>query len=470
VHHVRSLAVWVWLVAGCALDRTLSEVPPNRCERCGPEPIGITNRDLDVLFVIDNSPAMTDKQRNLTNSFLNFLDVLATADDGLPNLHLGVVSSDLGTKGALDAQPGPAIGTGPGACSGNGLAGVLQTNGTTLVTGPYISDVMASDGTRTTNYVGSLASAFAAIATVGSDGCGFEQHLEAAKRALNNNPSNAGFMRPDALLALVFVQDEDDCSLAHSSLLDVDTSVLGPLQSFRCNRFGHTCAQGGATPDDMNAVGPKSGCSSNEASAYLTHVADYVSFFKGLKDDPMQVIVAGIAGPPSPYEVELRVPDGGTTAIPAVTHACTYAGATAPEVADPAVRLGQFLGQFPNRNTFSTVCAQDLSGALTQAAQLITTVMGSMCVDRPIDLDNSTPGPQVDCTVSEVVNYGRANQLETVLPSCIDPPDALNKPCWWLLEDAARCPRYDHLRLRVERTQPAERGSQLLMYCATSAP
>ncbi|HEY5951164.1 MAG TPA: hypothetical protein VIV40_36985, partial [Kofleriaceae bacterium] len=270
------------LLAGCP-DRTISEVNPQQ-GRVEYKDIPVSvNRNIDILFVIDDSPSMLDKQTNLKNNFPNFIDVLNTIEGGLPNVHLGVVSSDLGTKGADDAQAGPSIGSGPGSCSGSGKSGNLQTNGSTAVTGVYISDTKNSDGTRTTNYSGSLSAAFSQIASLGAAGCGFEQHIEAAKRALNNNAANAGFLRPDAYLALIFIQDEDDCSIAHSTLLGGDTATLGPLQSFRCNRFGHVCAQGGADSNQMNTVGPKGGCTSNDNSAYLTKVGDYVTFFKGLK-------------------------------------------------------------------------------------------------------------------------------------------------------------------------------------------
>ncbi len=282
------------LLAGCP-DRTISEVNPQQ-GRVEYKDIPVTvNRDIDILFVIDDSPSMLDKQTNLKNNFPNFINVLNTIEGGLPNVHLGVVSSDLGTKGADEATPGPGIGSGPGSCSGNGKSGNLRTDA--LVSGAFISDSKNTDGTRTTNYMGSLASAFSAIASAGAAGCGFEQHLEAAKRALNNNPANAGFLRPNAFLALVFIQDEDDCSISKAALLGTDTTTLGPLQSFRCNRFGHTCAQGGADSNAMNAVGPKGGCNSNDNSAYLTKVSNYVTFFKGLKTDPANVIVAAIAGP-----------------------------------------------------------------------------------------------------------------------------------------------------------------------------
>jgi hypothetical protein len=457
------------LLAGCP-DRTISKVNPQQ-GRVEYKDIPVTvNRNIDILFVIDDSPSMLDKQTNLKNNFPNFINVLNTIEGGLPNVHLGVVSSDLGTKGAEDAQAGPGIGSGPGSCSGNGKSGNLQTNMSTLVSGTFISDVLNNDGTRTTNYTGSLANAFSAIASLGASGCGFEQHLEAAKRALNNNPANAGFLRPNAFLALVFIQDEDDCSIAKSTLLGSDTATLGPLQSFRCNRFGHVCAQGGADPNAMNTVGPKGGCTSAPTSQYLTKVSDYVTFFKGLKSDPSNVIVAAIAGPTTPYEVELRTPPGGGSAIPAVAHSCTYNGANGPEVADPSVRLKELLDQFPNRSTFSTICQQDLSGALIQIAQLLKTVIGSPCIDGKLaDVDPMTAGAQYDCSVSDVRNYGKANQTETVLPQCNNtatPASSTNKPCWSIQVDP-KCGGPGMLTLKIERNEAPADDTHVISYCVT---
>jgi hypothetical protein len=466
------LGLALGLLAGCP-DRTISKVNPQQ-GRVEYKDIPVTvNRDIDILFIIDDSPSMLDKQTNLKNNFPNFINVLNTIEGGLPNVHLGVVSSDLGTKGAADAQAGPGIGSGPGSCSGNGKSGNLQTNMSTLVSGTFISDTKNNDGTRTTNYTGSLAAAFSAIASLGASGCGFEQHLEAAKRALNNNPANAGFLRPNAYLALIFIQDEDDCSIAKATILGSDTATLGPLQSFRCNRFGHVCAQGGADSTAMNQVGPKGGCTSNDNSQYLTKVGDYVTFFKGLKAEPANVIVAAISGPTTPYEVELRTPPGGGTAIPAVAHSCTYQGANGAEVADPSTRLKQFLDQFPNRSTFSTICQQDLSGALTQIAQLLRTVIGSPCIEGKLaDVDPDTAGPQYDCSVSDVRNYGKANQTEEVLPACNNtatPSASTNKPCWSIQSDTMNCTAGDQLTLKIERNEAPAADTHVISYCVTEA-
>ena len=445
------------LLAGCP-DRTISKVNPQQ-GRVETKDIPVTvNRDIDMLFLVDDSPSMADKQNNLATNFPNFINVLSTIPGGLPNVHLGVVTSDLGTKGA-DGMAATSIGgSAAGACSSTGgKNGNLQLGTATgMVTGTFISDVADQTGTRQKNYTGMLATVFGAMAKVGASGCGFEQHLEAAKRALNNNPANQGFLRPSAYLAVIFVQDEDDCSMAHTTMLGPESAALGPLASFRCTRFGVTCDVGGQTPDQMNSVGTKDQCHSNEASQYLTKVADYVTFFKALKTDPDNVIVAGIAGVTTPVQTANLVPQGGTTAIPTLVHSCTYqASATDMEVADPAVRLEFFLNQFPNRSTFTTICQKDLSDGLQVIAQLLKTVIGDPCIEGVLaDVDPVTPGDQYDCSVSDVTNPNKANQTETIVPAC---NAAMNNfPCWHLVKDTANCAMTPtQLTLKIERNNIA---------------
>jgi hypothetical protein len=334
----------------------------------------VAARKVDILFVIDDGPSMLDKYTTLRNNLPNFTYHLEMTQGGTPNMHIGVITPDLGTRGSLDATPGPAIGAGgSGACSGTGKRGELLTHSS--IDGRYIIDVELLDGTRKRNYTGTLAQAFSGLASVGTTGCGFEQPLEAAKLALSPQTiTNAGFLRPDAKLVIFFIDDEDDCSVARTSFFDPNTATLGPLQSFRCNRFGHICSTGGTDSDQMNQVGPKAGCASNEGSTYLTHVADYVTFFRGLKADPNDVIVAIVGAPSTPYEVELRTPSGGGSPVPAVAHSCAYTGALGVEVGDPAVRLVEFASGFPNRYAFSTICTPDYSPPLVQVTNLLATL------------------------------------------------------------------------------------------------
>ena len=445
-------------------------------------PINV-NRDVDLLFVIDDSPAMADQQASLAAGFPRLLDVLSTVPGGLPNLHLAVVTSDMGSKGADDPTPAPGIGTlGSGGCAGLGKAGNLQLFGAPVSGGAYASDIrLEPSGLRQVNYTGALADVFARMAKAGAGGCGFEQHLEAMKQALQpTNTMNQGFLRPDALLAVVFLADEDDCSMAHAAMLAPENLTLGPLESFRCTRFGVLCDDGGATISAMNQPGAKTRCHPDDASPYLTRVDDYVRFLKGLKADPKKVIVAGILGKPDSFEVELRAQPNSLTKVPALAHSCTYNVASGAEVADPAIRLKFFLDQFPNRSTFASICQQDLSGGLQQIGTLVKSVIGDPCIEGKLaDADPRTAGTQADCVVSSVTDPGTTVQRETVLPRC-SPEDATatNRPCWHLVSDPVTCPcsvpeqagvcatNAEHYVLKIEGTDVLTRDTHVLASCS----
>src|SRR3990170_2316663 len=104
-------------------------------------------RDLDLLFVIDDSPSMQDEQAVLAANYRRFMSVLENIVDGVPNLHLAVVSADAAAGGRFQA-------TARGACA--------------PPAGSFISDVRLPDDTRQRNYSGTLTDAFACIALLGA--------------------------------------------------------------------------------------------------------------------------------------------------------------------------------------------------------------------------------------------------------------------------------------------------------------
>ena len=204
---------------------------------CGQSLTG-TGGVVDLLFVVDSSSSMREEQESLAREFPRMMRKLTTGDhdeDGTPeyepihDLHLGVVSTSLGTVGSY-----------PG-CTNNGDSGrLLHSSSTADCQGPYPTFLTYVDGQDDPEQV---ATDFACLAQLGIDGCGFEQPLESALQALwpsadptirflsvdtegslgRGDRDNAGFLRNDpngqpATLAIVVVTDEDDCSAFETDL------------------------------------------------------------------------------------------------------------------------------------------------------------------------------------------------------------------------------------------------------------
>lgn len=415
----------------------------------------VPNRNVDILFVVDSSPSMGDQQAALAASFPQMMDALSTLDGGLPNVHIGVITTDMGVQ-TSSGTLGPSIGTGPGACTGIGDDGVLRSNAPELAGAMFISDIADTDGTRIRNYTGELRDVFAQLATVGANGCGFEQPLAAVRRAIEN-PANAGFIRPEANLAIVILSDEDDCSVLDPQLWGSNTTSLGVLGSFRCTRFGVTCDGGGATPDDMNTPGAKTDCHSNPSSAYVDDVATFTSYLTAVKQDPYAVMIGAIVGDPTSVTVELGVPPGGGTMVPMLGDVCALPG----QWADPAVRIAQAADAFPARSAVASICG-DLVQPLTQLGYTAKKLVGDPCVDTALADTSAEPGSQTYCEVVE----GPLDD-ERLVPPC---DNASGTDCWRLTPDPERCATVDgNLRLDVRRSSAPAPRSYTHLRCLTAA-
>jgi hypothetical protein len=229
------------------------------------------------------------------------------------------------------------------------------------------------------------------MASVGSGGCGFEHPLEAVYRALHDCPSDAnctipanlGFLRPDALLAVVWVTDEDDCSAPPDTDLFTQSAPYGFFASFRCTHYGIVCEQNGSLqlPPYGDSGGPLANCqgapnptgnSSGPPPAgqgKLFDVNRYIDFFKTIKPRPEDVLLAAIDAPSDPFQIlvgDLNLIDqsrpGGYAACPSGTmvgtppcevllgHSCN---ASTTWFGDPAVRINQVVRSAPNNNVAS---------------------------------------------------------------------------------------------------------------------
>lgn len=418
-------------------------------------------RDLDLLFVIDDSNGMLERQIVLQEAFPSLLRRLQGLLVVTPNLHIGVVSTDMGTKASESPVPAPAIGQpGMNGCSGTGKGGALQINQAT-VTGRFLVDVALPDGGRMTNYADSLEVAFSKLVSAGAAGCGFEQPLAAMRAALDNHPMNAGFLRPEAVLGVVFLADEDDCSVKSTALFGPESPQLGPLASFRCTRFGVTCEVDGATPDAMGQPGTKGECGASPSSVHVDEIEPFRAFLAGLKTDPRHVVVGGFFGPAESVSVELSPPPGGGEPVPRLANACSNMSPTGIQVAHPGVRLQDFVDDFPDRSASATVCQNDYKGGLSQIGDLLRKAMGDSCVlDRLEDVEPETLGVQVDCVVEDLLG-GTA----TAIKSCDTSKGAL--PCWELREGNTRCATQPppNFQLAVQREGEPDPATVTRMRC-----
>jgi hypothetical protein len=161
---------------------------------------------MDIVFVVDDSGSMSEEQTNLASNFPMFATVLSgyTVNGGQPldfrvgvtttgrNLHYGgIIPDELGPNGAFEHQA---------SCG----------------TGPWLDPTDAN-----------LSHDLGCRAKVGTSGASQEMPLLMAKRAVSDrimDGTQAGFLRDDALLAVVMITDEDDSSNTQDG---VDVPIAG---------------------------------------------------------------------------------------------------------------------------------------------------------------------------------------------------------------------------------------------------
>jgi|GEM_PF-881633 hypothetical protein len=424
-------------------------------------------KDVDILFVIDNSSSMDQEQKNLRQNFPKLIEALRsyslgpevgvegaictktnTSGCAIPNVHIGVISSDLGA--------GPY---GYGACAkSQGDEGRLtnspKTDGCIAPNDAYITyaDGVTNVADGSASGVDSVKQALSCIAKLGTEGCGFEHHLEAAYWALDGGANrNPGFIREDALLAIVVIADEDDCSARRQDLFDQDPrrmEELGPL-NFRCFKQSVNCD--GAEVSHANE-GPLNNCvAKTDEEGYLHPIKRYSEFFKGLKDDG-RVLFTAIIGPNSPVFVEQ-----GTEGA-ALEPSCS---SDEFGLADPGIRIKSLVDDFGDEGAYSNICAGDFGPPMKTLGEKIVGRIGGQCIAAPpltrsgaiackagTPLGTNSKGEstvcsndslaQVDCTIQESTRQNKAAEWKTV-EKCSDAlfnsdsRDCAGEcPCWRL--------------------------------------
>lgn len=146
-------------------------------------------RNVDFLFVIDDSSSMADEQAAMRAAIPAFVDAIENELE-LSSLHLGVVATNV-----YAGSPSNCLDLG-------GL--ITQSNAGRC--GPF-----EEGHSYITEADEDIADAFACIADLGVTGSGDERPMEAMIEALSGEiECNEGFLRDDALLVVTVITDEDD--------------------------------------------------------------------------------------------------------------------------------------------------------------------------------------------------------------------------------------------------------------------
>ncbi len=211
--------------------------------------------------------------QNRFPQFIRALDQAAAA--GHPaSYHIGVIATDLPNGVSPPVCYGPTGGKlfpGPSQSPSSAVkppadcTNFVLTDGAPFIEYDQVSGTSNVGGINAPDVGDDVASAFTCTSSVGDQGCGVVQALESAYETLHDGlPENAGFLRDDALLAVVFLADKDECSLPpDSDLFDPSADGVakyGLLSSFRCVQFGTSCTTPPMPLDVSVAAGPFDDC------------------------------------------------------------------------------------------------------------------------------------------------------------------------------------------------------------------
>jgi len=394
-------------------------------------------RAVDILFVVDNSGSMGGEQGTLAENFGAFVDVLENQQVGA-NYRIGVTTTagDGGLRatscrsrlnefiftwifGDIDERQRGCLDN----CSFEALA----------IPDPWVEK---SSGQTNLPPGVTMAQALQCIGPQGINGPGLERPLESMRAALLDDTE--GFIRDDALLAVIFVTDEADCSM--------DDATQTWLQNFGqvfwttperatsgvCWNAGVSCEGGPGVYADCVAQdkGQDGLPTDDEDEAILYPVQRYIDVLtdiaeqKQLEGGQGEVLVALLAGVPLDYPetgqmvfADSPLPDFNIEY--GIGPGCGLGTETIQDPPGiPPVRLRQFAEAFSTeeRNAFS-ICDPDYGVALSQIADAIGQVNERACINGcVVDLAPADPVLVPDCSLIETFATGEPG---VPVPPCL---------------------------------------------------
>lgn len=265
---------------------------------------------MDILFVVDDSGSMAEEQTNLASNFPRFVEVINAfmTDSGRPlDYRIGVTTT--GQDMVTVVSFPPMFPLPPVEMMESGPGGALLQDSACGMSRRWIERADPD-----------VAGSFSCVAQVGTGGSSVEMPLRMVEMALTDkveDGTNAGFIREDALLAIVILTDENDCSREGNRFEIMIPDPFAP----------------GGIGTAVDVCDP--------ASPDLLPVEHFLSVLDGVKGDRGRWAAAVIAGPTN----------------------CSSGFGDAVE----ATRLKDFVMQTGDNAIFSSICEGDLTGALMEA-------------------------------------------------------------------------------------------------------
>ena len=457
-----------------------------------------TNRLLDLVFMIDNSPGMALMQTKLTAQFPSLIEAIKSPIDGtMPDLRVAIIDSDLGTGGAYSSGPcGPKNG---GVWGDQGHFQMINAAscGVTSANALWLEYKQG----QPLNYTGDISKVFTCLAGgLGTLGCGYEHQLQAFEFALVlggiGNDAQQAMLRPTATLGLVFLSNEDDCSAAtnYGMFQDPDGKLKNESSSLRCATRGHACngknladqdppnyptdgpfytsfincvaRMGDECPNktDGNAV---TDTSVPTACNPLKSVHNLAREIKRLKSSEEQILVAGIFGWPlsdadmatAQYKIA-PVPNPNTADIShpqvydywpvcydpnhipsaSTTDPATGFDATAAAWgATGGLRESAFIDEFGANGLKFSICQPDFADSMTRIGQALNQKMQGLCL--PASYAQYASCTAKLATLDETTGKYALNP--SAVPLCTSNPGTY--PCYGLVDNSTFCQAGDYL-------------------------
>lgn len=306
---------------------------------------------VDILWVVDDSPSMREEQVELGQRFDEFIAALA---DLQADFHMAVITTDRNDGGLFQTEPGPVQ-----SAQCVSIPAELEYCEDMRLDQAFLSgdDYLTVPGDPSQGFVTeALAADFRCIASAGDCGGAFERGLEVLELSLSDDlgPANAGFLRDDAFLVVIFLTDEDDCSNADAFNITRD--------------------------DDCYAL---------ETREQLTPVQNFYDRLVELKGgDDSRVLIAGLIGPDDnqPLQTYDELAQNGPR-FSCISELAGQGGSSAN--ARDGERYRELIDLVGSRGVEESICQGNFSNALTNIGDILRENLDVNCLrEEPVTCES----------------------------------------------------------------------------------